>query len=165
MCRWERRTDGQSLPINVSKKKYPRRSGAEVCGPSHLLKSGPVASGSVRIQIGMNVGGADGTETGRGAHGAVTHGGERAFDNVGRARGRRPHPERLAVGRGDARGYIASEHVKWGALVSSSVSRARNRARGTRGIRGECCSGRGRRDGSRRSCWSRTATVSDGGTL
>ncbi len=28
------------------------------------------------------------------------------------------------------RGYIASEHVKWGALVSSSVSRARNRARG-----------------------------------
>ena len=63
------------------------------------------------------------------------------------------------------RGYIASEHVKWGGLVSSSVSRARNRARGTRGIRGECCSGRGRRDGSRRSCWSRTATVSDGGTL
>jgi hypothetical protein len=47
-----------------------------VCGPSHLLKSGPVASGSVRIQIGMNVGGADGTETGRGAHGAVTHGGD-----------------------------------------------------------------------------------------
>jgi hypothetical protein len=47
----------------------------------------------------------------------------------------------------EMRGYIASEHVKWGALVSSSVSRARNRARGTRGIRGECCSGRGRRDG------------------
>ena len=65
----------------------------------------------------------------------------------------------------EMRGYIASEHVKWGALVSSSVSRARNRARGTRGIRGECCSGRGRRDGTRRSCWSRMATVSDGGTL
>jgi hypothetical protein len=65
----------------------------------------------------------------------------------------------------EMRGYIASEHVKWGALVSSSVARARNRARGTRGIRGECCSGLGRRDGSRRSCWSRTATVSDGGTL
>ena len=32
-------------------------------------------------------------------------------------------------------------------------------------ICGECCAGRGRRDGSRRSCWSRTATVSDGGTL
>ena len=35
--------------------------------PSHQLKSGPVASASVRIQIGMNVGGADGTVTGRGA--------------------------------------------------------------------------------------------------
>ena len=60
------------------------------------------------------------------------------------------------------RDYIASEHVKWGVLVKQLVSRARNRARETRGIRCECCSARGRRDGTRRSCWSND-NVSDGG--
>ena len=66
----------------------------------------------------------------------------------------------------EMRGYIASEHVKWGALVKQFGSRGLAIGPGgTRGIRGECCSGRGRRDGTRRSCWSRMATVSDGGTL
>ena len=68
-----------------------------------------------------------------------------------------------AVDRGDARLHRVRAR-EMGRAGQAARSRGLAIGPGGREDCGECCSGRGRRDGTRRSCWFRMANVSDGGT-